>query len=124
MLCTSRCSAIQNRRLSGLESSLSKRASAQIFTNNQFSRMYRRPSPLFRPFMNPLPVYGKFTSLAADNGGDGKLGGLSAALWSRLMTLTMFYSAPRALAAAAHQIVSAIGANSRLPSCPDHREKC
>jgi len=74
--------------------------------------------------MNPLTAYGKFTSLAADKGGDGKLGDLSVALWSRLMTLTMFNSVPRAVAAAAHQIVSAIGANGGLPSCPDHREKC
>jgi hypothetical protein len=86
--------------------------------------MYLRPSPLFRPFVNPLTAYGKFTSLAADKGGDGKLGGLSVALWSRLMTLTIFDSAPRAVADAAYQIVSAIGANSRLPSCPDYREKC
>jgi len=74
--------------------------------------------------MNPLSAYGKFTSLAADKGGDGKLGDLSVALWSRLMTLTMFDSAPRAVAGAAHQIVSGTGTNSRLPSCPDHREKC
>ena len=123
MLCTSHCSAIQNRNVVGLKSSLPKTRTRPSF-HKQSSRMYLRPSPLVRPFMNPLTAYGKFTRLAPNAGGSGKLGSLSVALWSGLMTLTIFDSAPHSVAAAAHQIVSAFESHSRFPICPATGDKC